>query len=118
MGAPVVVDHIVVAATTDKLIARDAPTGAELWRATLPEAPRGGPVVDGHHLRLPFAAQHKLFYLADGGLVKSAAPPPKASRWSEVDGIGRPVTPFVTMQGRVYVANAAGAVLCLAAEQP
>ena len=119
LGVPVLIYDIVIAATNSGLTAWDAPTGKELWRMTLPERPRNGPIMEGDYIRLPFENDHKLFRVADGGFVKSEPLALTHSPWREIADVGQPVTPFVTMKGRVYVANDAGEVLCLAAaEQP
>lgn len=121
IGAPAVADNIVIGATTGGLTAWDAPTGAELWHVKLDEPPRGGPIIDGHQLWLPFDARWGRFFLSDGRLGEFGPLPALIARPNQerdVPGVGRPVTPFVTMKGRVYVANDSGEVLCLAEEQP
>ena len=56
IGAPLVSNQIVFAATESSLFARDALTGCLLWEVALEQQPLGGPIVNLSVFSLPFDA--------------------------------------------------------------
>ncbi|MEK6262688.1 MAG: hypothetical protein AABP62_29170, partial [Planctomycetota bacterium] len=119
IGAPVVVSQIVIAATESSLLARDVLTGGLLWNVSLEQQPRGGPVVDGLNVLLPGDGQIAVYNVVDGVFVRRRPMGEHAAvHWHIPEEAGRPVTPRVSLQGRVYFATERGAIVCLGAEQP
>jgi outer membrane protein assembly factor BamB len=118
VGAPVVAGNILFAATDASLVARDAPTGAILWRVALSEKPTGGPFVEGPHVLVPYEGEHAWRSVVDGAFVRREPATHESDQWVIPDDVGRPVTPRVAMKGRVYFGTEKGAIVCLGASQP
>ena len=119
VGAPAVTGQILIAASESRLLARDVLTGGVLWIAVLAQKPIGGPVVDGLHVLLPGDGKVAIHNIVDGAFIRwQPAVDDAAARWLIPEDAGRPVTPRVSLNGRVYVGTDRGAVVCLGAEQP
>ena len=146
VGAPLSMDNILFAATESSLSARDAPTGGLLWQVGLDSKPLGGPIVNLSVFSLPFDAEvarqverlikHRVMTeglqvvlpyrgklvahnVINGRRANSwSASELDSEIWHFVADAFRPVTPRVSLNGRVYFGTERGAVVCLGAEQP
>ncbi len=119
LGSPTVRNQIIFAATESSLSARDAPTGTLLWNESLNARPRGGPFLDGQNVLLPYDQQTVAVHnVVDGKFVRWQAAGDETDGWVIPDAVGRPITPRVSLQGRVYCATESGAVVCFGADVP
>ena len=119
LAAPTVMNNILFAVTDASLSARDAMTGVKLWQRQLTEQPRGGPIIDGRHVLLSLANQLAVHNIVDGDFIRWQRLAEAAeTHWHIPEEAGRPITPRVSLKGRVYFGTERGAVVCLGAEQP
>lgn len=118
VGAPTLMNDLVFAATASFLVALDAPTGLQLWKAPLTEKPNNGPFVLENDIVVPSGMGHTRYNIVDGAWCSRRPVREQSDDWPFSDDIGTPVTPRVELKGRVYCGTSRGAVICLGADTP
>lgn len=123
-GAPALADDLLFAiigphsSAPPSLIAVDAITGIQLWAARLSKEPTGSPVVEGSQVLIPSQNGIAIHSVVDGALVRTRPASDVALKPAAPDDVGAPVTPLVSLRGRVYYATDQGRIVCLGAGPP
>ncbi|MDB5344949.1 MAG: hypothetical protein JWP89_3326 [Schlesneria sp.] len=102
-----------------RLSAIDSLTGVELWQVALPEPPLGSPQTDGQELLISHQQHIGVYSMIDGTLLRrqSLSDTPLASLPTTMD-LGQPMTPVISIKGRVLYATDRGRIVCLGVTSP